>query len=363
VRERSEQTNEAEALARSPRGSHDQGWARPGRFALVPTSLTPSPTAQLSDHVTAIGWSADGSMVAAGSIGGDCVIAGGDGVVAKPNDHPMGVLALSWSPTAPRLAVGGQDGVVQVWSADSVESTKMRGWIQHVEWRKQGDLLAVSAGKDAVLLDGSLSEVARQSHPSTVGALTWTPDGQRLAVGAYGGVWWYEATGAPSKRFEWTGSLLTASISPNNKWIASGNQDSSIHCWKLWSGDDLAMAGYEAKITVLAWDPSSRFLAVGGIGDVTIWDFSGRGPAGSTPAQLVGHARRIVALGYRPRTAELASVGADGRVCLWDPTRKSKRLIAEVQLNVEATCAAWDPLGRQIAVGCADGQVITVTVS
>jgi WD40 repeat protein len=328
-------------------------------------ALTSSPLGQLADHVTTLSWSHDGSMVAAGSIEGDSMVFGIDAATHRLDDHPLGVLSMDWTKTATaRLAVGGQDGTVQLWSAAS-GSTRItvKGWVNAIEWRGQGDTVGVAAGKDLVMLRTDGTELARHHHGSTVSALAWTPDGQRIAAGSYGGLWWYNADGTASKHFEFGGSVLTAAVSPNGKWVASGNQDASVHCWKLWSGDDLAMAGYEAKIAVIAWDPTGRYLAVGGVGDVTIWDFSGRGPQGSTPVQLVGHTRRIVALHYQPKSTLLWSVGADGRVCLWDPSRKSKRLVAELVLDLEAVSAAWRHDARALVVGSADGALVRVDVT
>jgi WD40 repeat protein len=233
--------------------------------------------------------------------------------------------------------------------------------VNDLAWHRSGVLLAVAAGKNLVLLDRDGSEKARHGHRATVASVGWTSDGQRVAAGSYGGLWWYNADGSASKHFAFGGSVLTVGVSPNGKWVASGNQDASVHCWKLWSGDDLAMAGYDAKISVIAWDPTSRYLAVGGVGDVTVWDFSGRGPQGTTPAQLVGHTRRIVALSYQPKSSLLWSVGADGRVCLWDPTRKSKRLQCEVQLDIEAVSASMSNDGN--SVGGASGEVVRISVA
>jgi WD40 repeat protein len=313
---------------------------------------------QLDDYVSALGWSADGESLVAGSLGGDAAIVSGARRAELPV-HAGGVLCAAWSPVAPVVAVGGADGRVRCSTVEGVttEPTMVGGWVNQLAWRPDGSLLAAAAGRYAVFLDREGGVVDRHAHPSTVSAIAWTPSGMRLAAGCYGGVWWYQP-GAEGvhKHFAWKGSVLTLAVSPNTKWIASGNQDNSVHVWRLWNGDDLEMSGYEAKVEHLAWDRSSRWLCVAGIGEVTLWDFSGRGPQGSRPKTLDGHSRRVTSLAFSGST--LASASADGTVRLWQ-VPKNKPL-AVIDVKDEITRLAWHPRGGVLAVGTASGTVLRV---
>eukprot|EP01048_Picozoa_sp_COSAG05_P005870 COSAG05_NODE_361_length_10793_cov_141.983262_3_plen_223_part_00 len=51
---------------------------------------------------------------------------------------------------------------------------------------------------------------------------------------------------------------------------------------------------YSSKITGLCWSRTSRYLATSGGNQVTIWDFAGRGPAGSTPICCTARFRLFV---------------------------------------------------------------------
>jgi hypothetical protein len=42
--------------------------------------------------------------------------------------------------------------------------------------------------------------------------------------------------------------------------------------------DVLGHDGYPAKVQHLAWDQSSRHIAVGNIGEITVWNFADKGP-------------------------------------------------------------------------------------
>lgn len=319
---------------------------------------------RLSDYVQTLGWRRDGGAMAAGSLSGELVVLQGDEVTKLP-EHPMGVLSLDWHPSASTLASGGQDATVRLWGEHEAVA-RCAGWVHALAWSPNGSALAAATGNVVTMLelDGTLRWVS-EPLGSTVTSLVWSPDGQRLIAGAYGGLWCFEPNRFEvHRRFEWKGAVLTLAIAPTGKWVASGNQDNSVHCWRLWSGSDLQMAGYDAKIEHIAWDHGARYLAVGGIGEITIWDFSGRGPQGSTPITLSGHARRIVALAYRPgpdarRDPVLMSAGADGRLCWWRPVPRGKSLLADTQVGEELSVARWSPDGSTALVAGADGGVFT----
>lgn len=326
---------------------------------------------RLGDHAEAIGWSPDSRFVAVGSLAGDVEVldaAGGTPLASLPG-HPFGTTAVAWSPDGTRLVSGGQDGIVRTFDVPGgavLGEVRGRGWVSDLVWRPGTSTeCAAAIGRQVVRIGADGDELSRtDDHPSTVTSLAWTPDGRRLAAGAYGGLWWYEEGSEAVRHFDWKGAVLTVAVAPNGKYVASGNQDNSVHCWKLWSADDFQMSGYELKIQHLAWSRDSRFLAVAGLGDVTLWDFSGRGPQGTTPKQLSGHANHLVAVGYRPvGPAMLMTAAADGRVCLWQPGAGKRSLIGEVSVGEAVGAAKWAPDGAAILVTTALGGVFVVDVA
>ena len=329
--------------------------------------LAPEAAVRLDDHVGTLSWSADGHRLAAGSLSGAVVVLHDGAPSSAPPAHGLGTGHVAWAPDAPLLATGGQDGVVRVWDADTGEVLAVlqaKGWCGGIAWRPDGRELAAAVGR-AVLrakVDGStvVEHLRHDDHPSTVGCLAWTPDGRSLGVGAYGGLWWYQGAPRATKHFAWKGALLTVAVSPDGRWVASGNQDASVHCWKLWAGDELAMSGFELKVEAIAWSPDAALLAVGNAGEITLWGFRGKGPRGQKPVQLAGHARRVVALGFGHGGRLLATAGAEGRLCLWDHRRSSERMLAAHQFDDELTTLAWAPDGRRLAVATDDGTVWTV---
>jgi WD40 repeat protein len=117
------------------------------------------------------------------------------------------------------------------------------------------------------------------------------------------------------------------------------------------------MSGYPRKVRELAWDATSRWLATGGAEVACVWDFSGAGPAGTTPIQLEAHKDPISCLAYQHQGALLASGAEDGQVILWQPS-KGQGALAIAKHAGAISQLAWSPDDQQLAVGTADGNVV-----
>ena len=321
-------------------------------------------TAELSDHVGAVAWSPSGAVVAAGSMGGEAVLVDAvDGRVrAEFASHALGVLDIAWSPDGARVASAGHDGRVVVASAADgapVAEVRSLGQANCVAWSPDGRLLAAGIGRELLVLGDSGDVVMRAGEqPSTVTDVAWSADGRRVGVACYGGVRWYEPqrrSQKPARVLGWKGSLLCLHVAPDGRHVASGNQDSSVHVWRLWSGRDMEMTGYPAKIDRLAWHPASRLLAVGGPGDVTVWDFGGSGPEGSVPRQIDAHEERISALAYAPDGRVLATAASDGWLKVWGDSDATP--VNAWHAGSAVSCLSWAPDSGAIAVATHDGRL------
>jgi hypothetical protein len=69
------------------------------------------------------------------------------------------------------------------------------------------------------------------------------------------------------------------------------------------------------KVTRIAFDPTGAWPANNGASDLTVWEFTGKGPRGRSPRLLRGH-DTVTALAWRSGgTAVRASGGPEGGVC------------------------------------------------
>jgi WD40 repeat protein len=327
----------------------------------------PSWSLTLDDHVSALDVSPDGRHLLAGSLAGDLLIVDvSTGTVeAKLPSHPLGVLDARWSSDGSRLAAGGQDGVLRLCDragATQAEHT-LGGWVEHVAWSPKGTL-AASAGRILTVVgnDGNVHRCEPVS--STITAAAWAGNGTRVGVASYGGLTWFDTDRLPSptpaRRHDFKGSPLALVLSPTGKWACAGYQDSSIHLWPLWSGDDLSMSGYPAKLEHLAFRPDGRWMASACLAEITWWSFAGKGPKGTRPAVGNAHDARISWLGWQPGGQILASGGQDARLVLWpSPTSVNDDVepLHVIDADSEVATAAWLPSGDGLVVGRRDGSV------
>lgn len=319
---------------------------------------------EIGEHVIALAWSPDGTGLAAAAVTGPITLC--DGTTGRIRHvlpgHGFGTTALSWSPKGTQLASSGQDGKVKLWNVDTgkVLHTLDGGasWVERVAWSPDGTLLASAAGKNVRLWDAAGKMVREYAnHPSTVADIQWKPGAMELASAAYGQIALFHPDKAePVRSLTWKGSQLVLVWSPDGKYIATGDQDSTVHFWTVNKGEDLMMSGYPTKVRELAWDCTSRYLATGGGDMPCVWDVSGKGPAGTKPAQLEGHKAKVTALAFQHAGPLLASAGADGLVILWHPG-KHKRALAQNKVESAITQTAWSPGDDRLGVGTEGGTV------
>jgi WD40 repeat protein len=190
---------------------------------------------------------------------------------------------------------------------------------------------------------------------STISALAWRADGSGLAAACYGGVHILTfVPGAKVRKLPWNGSLISLVWSPDAKIIACGSQDSSVHFWRLASGQDSQMSGYAAKPKALAFDSESKLLATSGDATVTVWDFRGKGPEGTRPLRLQRHQGLCTQLAFSPKKGVLASGSKDSSVLLWEPRRGSNPTRFGF-LEDEITALKWHPEQRGLLAADASG--------
>ncbi|HYZ30170.1 MAG TPA: hypothetical protein VE570_14005 [Thermoleophilaceae bacterium] len=328
-------------------------------MSAVQASMRLTAVVTLDDWVHALAWSPDGGRVAVACADGTVATVDDEERVIAVQRHSAAATTVAWSQRGV-LASGGEDGCVVIGG----QSHKLGpAWVQQVAWRPDGAMLAAAHRRAVHVLDADGIELAVSADlPATVACIEWHPRGVEVAAGTYGGVHLLRGRDAgPARRLFWTGSVLAIAISPDGRRLAHGNQDASVHFWDLQRGAELEMWGYVTKVRQLAWRHDGRLLATGGGTSVTVWNFKGRGPAGTRPEELDHHTEPITWLGFQPLSPLLASTGHDGIAALWKPGTDDVPLTA-VAIDDRITTAAWSPDGSRLAIGGASGTVAVAQV-
>ena len=116
------------------------------------------------------------------------------------------------------------------------------------------------------------------------------------------------------------------------------------------------MGGYAKKPQALAWSADSKQLATTGEDAVIVWSFTGKGPEGTRPMQLLHHLRPPELLAAHPKKPLLLSGSPDKTLVLWD-LKLGETPQGSAAMREAVTALAFHPgLPLAFATG-ADGQL------
>jgi WD40 repeat protein/transcriptional regulator with XRE-family HTH domain len=230
------------------------------------------------------------------------------------------IWALVTSPDGQYWAAGGRRGEVWVW--------KEAGKTLHLVW---------------------------QAHTDIVRALSFSPDGRRLASGSWDGLvkLWDVESGALSGgqvSLLWsgghTGIINSVAFAPDGSLLASGGHDATVRLWDVESSSyRTALAGYTSVVFGLAFTPDGRRLLGGSTdGTLRLWEVES-----SQCMQIMrGYAVSLYDVAWSPDGTQLASAGSDALVTIWDAAGLTlPRLLRGHDYLVYGV--EWSPDGRWLA--------------
>ena len=224
------QPGNANALAWSPDGSSIA--AVSGNTAVqVRSATTGKLIFTYTGHAQAVltlAWSPDGKSIASGAADGIVQVwnASTGRTSVTYRGHAAAVNAISWSPDSRQIASGGNDGTVQVWDAVGGDSVAATGRPLFTYRGHAGEVNAVAWQRGAQLLPGQEARIASGGTDATVQVWSFDKDGNiqsRQGMVLQGEVLIYRGHTAQVTSITW---------SSDGQQIASGSEDGTVQIWR-----------------------------------------------------------------------------------------------------------------------------------
>jgi WD40 repeat protein len=277
---------------------------------------------------------------------------------------PAGELLLATDHETGPVSVLGADGRVRqrltirgkihlhAWTFDPAGTRLACAWRAAERPASEFALFDLASGREVVRF-GPITEEIR--------AITFSPDGKRLATGSD---WlvrvWDASSGACLRTFAGhTGLITSVAFHPNGLVVLSGSVDQTFRQWDVESGRLVdERYGHDGPVNAVAYSPDGLWIASGGAdGTVRYWKASG-GPA---VAVLHGHTAPMFRLAFSPDGRRVASVSYNPQGRLWEgrvwdgPGRGDARALRDHTYYVYPV--AFSPDGRTIASGSWDKEI------
>jgi WD40 repeat protein len=288
------------------------------------------------------------------------------------------VSAIRFSPDGKILAAGGQDPFIQLWDATSGQPLKT---LKSADTSRDFNLRTIAFTPDGkrVAKDGPplvVWDVASgqplfekwvfNSTDSGGGqaAIAFSPDGKTLAAGDALSLQLLDAsTGAPlnvlvdtrsSTLKPETTATRSLAFSPDGTTLASAGPANAVTLWTISTGQKAATLTGDAKqINSVAFSPDGKYLAGGGADDITVWELA----APPSHTTLVHHSTdhaQVTSVAFSADGKFLAGSSLLG-LDLWDvATWKAVPMTTALNQGV-LDAFAFSPDG-QVLAGVATGQ-------
>ncbi|KAM0502199.1 hypothetical protein ACHAP8_003735 [Fusarium lateritium] len=299
-----------------------------------------------SSHVNSVSFSPDGTVLATASTDSNIGIwkkksgSWGTGVRKYPNQVLSGHTSMIWSvafaPDGRSLASAGTDGEVRIWEVMAL----------HRAEQPEADEVG----------GGEASDSSRKGHGSPVACVSISPDGKTIASGCSDGqiCFWNGETGAWHRTMEdgHVGRVNSLVFSDDGETLVSTSVDDSALVWSVNGSSGkprLRLLGHEDWIRGAAISTDGNLAATASDDwNVLMWDISAQANLGAEHenahaqpvAKFSGHKDYVYSVAFSPDSQQLASVGDDDRVMLWDITVLENQDIPKTVMS-EGCSSIW----------------------
>ncbi|KAF8379379.1 hypothetical protein HHK36_028813 [Tetracentron sinense] len=316
----------------------------PRKVSRSPYKVLDAPALQDDFYLNLVDWSSH-NVLAVGL--GNCVYLWNacSSKVTKLCDLGMddSVCSVGWAQRGTHLAVGTNNGKVQIWDASrcrrvrTMESHRLR--VGALAWSSS---LLSSGSRDKTILQRDIRAqedfVSKLTgHKSEVCGLKWSYDNRELASGGNDNrlfVWNQHSTQPVLKYCEHTAAVKAIAWSPHlHGLLASGGgtADRCIRFWNTTTNSHLSCMDTGSQVCNLVWSKNvNELVSTHGYSQnqIIVWRY----PTMSKLATLTGHTYRVLYLAISPDGQTIVTGAGDETLRFWNvfPSPKSQNTDSDI---------------------------------
>lgn len=319
--------------------------------------------------VTAVAISPDGKLHAIGSANNELTLrnATTGAVLHKLVGQQGAITALAFSKDQKSLASADATGMIAVWTTAQGQLTQRisahTGHITGLSFHPTQPLLASTGADGAVRLWEVTNRLPAvlAAETSDFRAVTYFADGKQFLSARDNGtlqLWDSTKLTAAPEIVTKLASIRAVAVAANQAWAALGTEAGELRLMQLSDGKALADIAQPTPIHALSIHPQSQQLAtVGPEGLVRLWQL----PA-FAPQALAGHKQAVNVISVSPNRQLIATAGAEPVIRLWNATTGAAVRTLEGH-TAAVTGLAWSGDSAAILSGSLDKSARLWTVA
>jgi WD40 repeat protein len=276
---------------------------------------------------------------------------------------PIG--CVTFSPDGKRAASCGNDGLIFVWDADTLNLRTVLGerspWNWSVAFSPDGHRL-LSGGQDRImrLWDVDTGQQLRrfEGHTGTVTSVAYCPDGRHALSGGEDRTvrLWDVETGKEVRRFEGhAGNVVSVTFTPDGLRALSGggSEDRTMRLWDIRTGQLVRrFEGHADNFRIVTCLPDGhRAISCSHDKTVRLWDLD----SAQELRRFEGHTDQVFYVAISRDGRRALSGGYDQTVRLWD--LETGQQLHCMQVGSPVSTVAFSPTGKHGLSGSWDGNL------